>query len=92
MVQLAGQLGELQGCRAAWQEQATWPGADLTRIRTEVAALGKQIDAVSDALTRARTTTVGQDILDAVRSEMSDEGGAEWWEEKLEDPTAGDPP
>ncbi|MGN6272497.1 MAG: recombinase family protein [Protaetiibacter sp.] len=79
---LAGQLADLQARRASWQEQATWEGADLAYIRTEVAALGKQIEQVSDELTRARTTSVGEDVVGALRSQMSDEAGAEWWEEK----------
>lgn len=84
---LAGNLAELVRQRAAWQEQATWSGADLALIRTRVAALTRDIEKAEDRLAEARTSSVVEDVASALRSELTDQEGAEWWEAKWEELT-----
>ncbi len=82
VVELARELAELTRKRAAWQEQATWEGADLAAIRKEIARLGKEIARVELELGNARSSSVVEDTINALRSEISDQEGADWWEER----------
>lgn len=80
IVTLAAELAELTRKRSVQQDMATWDGADLAAIRAEVSRLGREIDRVTDELGRARSNAVVEDVAEALRSEMSDQDGAEWWE------------
>jgi len=84
--ELLASLDALTKRRAAWQEQATWEGADLSAIRTEVAKLGREIEKVQVELDRVRLDVVSGDIVAALRAEflrLSDdpsfEADAEGW-------------
>jgi len=82
---LVAQLGELTRLRGVQQEMATWPGADLPAIRKEVARLGKLIEETELALGAARSSAVVADVVSALRSEMTDQEGAEWWDKRWEE-------
>jgi DNA invertase Pin-like site-specific DNA recombinase len=79
---LVGDLTELMRQRAAWQEQATWEGADLSRIKTEVARLSKAIERTESELASVRASSVIADVATALRSEMTDAEGEEWWNDR----------
>lgn len=80
IVTLAAQLADLTAQRDNWQEQATWKGANVARIRKEVATLGEAIEKVESDLAKLRSSAIAEDVAAALRSEMTDEAGAEWWE------------
>ncbi|OZD30828.1 hypothetical protein CH252_40665 [Rhodococcus sp. 06-1477-1B] len=79
---LAKRLSDLQRKRRAQQEMATWDGVDLAAIRAEIARLGRDIDRLEGELSVARSASVVEDVAEALRSEMDDEAGADWWEER----------
>ncbi|WP_367187417.1 recombinase family protein [Microbacterium sp.] len=80
VVTLAAELAALTRRRSVQQDMATWDGVDLAAIRAEVSRLGREIHRVTDELGRARSNAVVEDVAEALRSEMSDQDGAEWWE------------
>lgn len=79
---LVAELTELTRKRAVVQEQATWEGADLAKARADLAKIGADIDRVQSELSAARSSSVVEDTLNALRSEMTDAEGAEWWDER----------
>lgn len=79
---LAKRLSDLNRQRTTQQEMATWDGADLASIRAEVSRLGRAIDKAEGDLSVARSSAVVEDVAAALRSEMDDKAGAEWWEAK----------
>ncbi|WP_248242990.1 recombinase family protein [Microbacterium kunmingense] len=79
---LAAELAELVRKREVQQDMATWPGANLASIRKEVARLGTEIERVESQLAALRSSLIAEDVAQALRSEMTDEEGADWWEAK----------
>jgi hypothetical protein len=82
VIEWAKKLSDLNRQRKAQQDMASWDGADLAAIRAEVARLGREIDKAERALAQARSASVVEDTVNALRSELSDQEGAEWWEDK----------
>lgn len=85
VIALSTQLAELLRLRTVQQTMASWEGVDLAAIRTELSRLGKEIERVEADLAAARSSAVVEDVISALRSELSDQEGADWWEEKWED-------
>ncbi len=77
---LAGELAELVRKRGVQQDMATWEHADLASIRKEVARLGAEIARVESELAVLRSSRIAEDVAAQLRSEMTDEAGADWWE------------
>lgn len=70
LAEAVGQVAELQRQRAAWQEQATWEGADVAALKKKVAELGRQIEKASARVDALRVSTVACDVVDRIRAEI----------------------
>lgn len=81
---LVTNLTHLTRARTVQQDMATWEGADLAAIRVEVARLGKEIERTEVELAQARSDSVAEDVAEALRSELPDDEGAQWWEKRWE--------
>lgn len=84
IVPLAAELAELVRLRGVQQELATFPGADMAKVRREVARLASEIERVEVELAQLRSSAVAEDVAAALQSEMPDEEGAAWWEKRWE--------
>ncbi|MGN7976516.1 recombinase family protein [Microbacterium sp. 22195] len=68
---LLADLAALHKRRQALQEQATWEGADLAYIRTEVARIGREVEKVQARVDAERLTVVAGDIVAKIRAEIT---------------------
>lgn len=64
---LLAESAEVNRKRAALQDQATWEGVDLAKVRSDIAALGKTALRVEADITRERNATVRGSVVEQVR-------------------------
>lgn len=67
---LLAEVDVLTKRRSALQEQATWEGADLAYIRTEVAKLGREIDKAQGRVDAERLTVIAGGLVAKLRAEI----------------------
>lgn len=70
LAEAVAEVAELTRKRAVVQDMATWDGADVATLKTQLAKLGKEIERASAKVDALRVQTVAGDVVDRIRAEI----------------------
>lgn len=82
-------LAEVQRKRGVVQGMFELPGADTAALTRRLAVLGREADKLGQKVDELRVSTVAGDVVSRIReqldSALTDQEGADWWEQTWKD-------
>lgn len=87
-------LAEAQRKRVAVQAQFELEGADTAYLTRRLAALGREVDKLGALVDELRVNTVAGDVVTRIKAQLdstlTDQEGADWWEQTWKDLSLSD--